>query len=147
MADAKIVDIKGVQWELKDEVARSKIAELEEKQSKIIDIIFNGTTSFSGKMKYLGEDSSYIYYNFWWEPQNKNVSVKDGMFLVYPQNTDTDKIINLNMNMLQTGNSAVRQNTQHMAGPNDSGVLTYLSGLSASTSWLVSGMGILRRIK
>ena len=31
MADAKIVDIKGVQWELKDEVARSKIAELETK--------------------------------------------------------------------------------------------------------------------
>lgn len=29
MADAKIVDIKGVQWELKDEVARNRIAELE----------------------------------------------------------------------------------------------------------------------
>lgn len=29
MADAKIVDIKGVQWELKDEVARNKIAEFE----------------------------------------------------------------------------------------------------------------------
>ena len=28
MADAKIVDIKGVQWELKDEVARNKIIEL-----------------------------------------------------------------------------------------------------------------------
>lgn len=27
MADAKIVDIKGVQWELKDEVARNKINE------------------------------------------------------------------------------------------------------------------------
>lgn len=31
MADAKIVDIKGVQWELKDEVARNKIIELETK--------------------------------------------------------------------------------------------------------------------
>ena len=29
MADAKIVDIKGVQWELKDEVARNKITTLE----------------------------------------------------------------------------------------------------------------------
>lgn len=29
MADAKIVNIKGVQWDLKDEVARNKIAELE----------------------------------------------------------------------------------------------------------------------
>ena len=31
MADAKIVNIKGVQWELKDEVARNKIIELETK--------------------------------------------------------------------------------------------------------------------
>lgn len=31
MANAKIVDIKGVQWELKDEVARNRIAELENK--------------------------------------------------------------------------------------------------------------------
>lgn len=31
MADAKIVDIKGVQWELKDGVARNKIIELETK--------------------------------------------------------------------------------------------------------------------
>lgn len=29
MADAKIVDIKGVQWELKDEVARNRIISLE----------------------------------------------------------------------------------------------------------------------
>lgn len=29
MTDAKIVDIKGVQWNLKDEVARNKIIELE----------------------------------------------------------------------------------------------------------------------
>lgn len=31
MADAKIVNIKGVQWDLKDEVARNKIAGLEQK--------------------------------------------------------------------------------------------------------------------
>lgn len=31
MADAKIVNIKGVQWELKDEVARNRIIELETK--------------------------------------------------------------------------------------------------------------------
>lgn len=31
MADAKIVNIKGVQWDLKDEVARNKIIELETK--------------------------------------------------------------------------------------------------------------------
>ena len=32
MADAKIVNIKGVQWDLKDEVARNRIAELEQKK-------------------------------------------------------------------------------------------------------------------
>ena len=31
MADAKIVNIKGVQWNLKDEVARNRITELEKK--------------------------------------------------------------------------------------------------------------------
>lgn len=42
MADAKIVDIKGVQWELKDEVARNKIIELETKTTiKITNKINN----------------------------------------------------------------------------------------------------------
>ena len=35
MADAKIVDIKGVQWELKDEVARNDIKTLENLISKL----------------------------------------------------------------------------------------------------------------
>lgn len=33
MADAKIVNIKGVQWDLKDEMARNRIAELEKELS------------------------------------------------------------------------------------------------------------------
>lgn len=43
MADAKIVDIKGVQWELKDEVARNRIAELEKKISENFDYSLNET--------------------------------------------------------------------------------------------------------
>ena len=43
MADAKIVDIKGVQWELKDEVARNSITEinttLESQQTNITNLI------------------------------------------------------------------------------------------------------------
>lgn len=35
MADAKIVDIKGVQWELKDEVARNDILNLQNKDEEI----------------------------------------------------------------------------------------------------------------
>ena len=42
MADAKIVNIKGVQWDLKDEVARNRIAELETKTTiKITNKIYN----------------------------------------------------------------------------------------------------------
>ena len=147
MQEVKIIDIDNVQWNIKDQEARNRIAALEEKQIKIIDIIFGGTTSFSGKMKYLGEDDNYEYYNFWWESQSKDISITNGAFLVTPQNINTDKIINLNMNMLQAGNSAISQNTQHMAGQNDSGIITYITGLSSSTSWLISGMGILRRNK
>lgn len=42
MADAKIVNIKGVQWDLKDEVARNKIIELETKTTiKIINKVIS----------------------------------------------------------------------------------------------------------
>lgn len=43
MADAKIVNIKGVQWDLKDEVARNKIKEFEEKTSKNFNYSLNET--------------------------------------------------------------------------------------------------------
>lgn len=50
MADAKIVDIKGVQWELKDEVARSEIATMKqlleiETISDVPIILKNGYTA------------------------------------------------------------------------------------------------------
>lgn len=35
MADAKIIDIKGIQWDLKDEVARNKTTILEEEIKKL----------------------------------------------------------------------------------------------------------------
>lgn len=147
MADVKIVDIDGSQWNMKDQEARSKIATLEEKQTKIIDIIFGGTTSFSGKMKYLGEDVNYEYYNFWWEAQNKIISKNANPLEVIPQNTNTDKILNLNLNILQSGNASVIQATQHEAGVNGSGILTYLQNVGTQTTWIISGMGILRRNK
>lgn len=46
MADAKIVDIKGVQWELKDEVARNKVAELETKTTINEKILIQKGASF-----------------------------------------------------------------------------------------------------
>lgn len=39
MADAKIVNIKGVQWDLKDEVARNEILNLQNKDKEITDKI------------------------------------------------------------------------------------------------------------
>lgn len=53
MADAKIVDIKGVQWELKDEVARNNILNLQNKDkeitAKIDDIEKTRFTNLSGR--------------------------------------------------------------------------------------------------
>lgn len=147
MEKASIIDIQGVQWEIEDRVARNKIATLEEKQTKIIDIIFGGTTSFSGKMKYLGEDNNYEYYNFWWEAQDKIISENINPLEVIPQNTNTDKILSLNLNILQSGNADIIQKTQHGSGANNSGILTYLQNVSTQTRWVISGMGILRRIK
>ena len=147
MQDVKIIDIDNVQWNIKDQEARNKIATIEEKQTKIIDTIFGGTSSFSGKMKYLGEDANYEYYNFWWEAQRVVISKNQNPFEVIPQNTNTDKILNLNLNMLQIGNTSIIQKTQHEAGMNYSGILTYLENLSAETRWTISGMGILRRNK
>lgn len=46
MADAKIVDIKGVQWELKDEVARNKIIELETKTTVKEELLAQRGESF-----------------------------------------------------------------------------------------------------
>ncbi len=147
MADVTKIDIDGVQWDIKDQNARDRITALEEKQTKIIDIIFGGTTSFSGKMKYLGEDNNYEYYNFWWEAQNKIISENVNPLEVIPQNTNTDKILSLNLNILQSGNAGIIQATQHETGANGSGILTYLQNVSTETRWIISGMGILRRNK
>lgn len=147
MAEVHIVDIDGEQWDIKDLPLTARVAALEEKQSKIIDITLGGTTTFSAKMKYLGEDSNYIYYNFWWEEQDKTLSGSITYFVVLPPNTNTDKILSLNLNILQANNGNVLQRTQHADGANRSGILTYLSNLTSVTSWTISGMGILKRAK
>lgn len=147
MADAKIVDIKGVQWELKDEVARNKIAEVESKVSEIMNITLGGTFSFLAKMKYLGEDAEYKYYNFWWEPQNKQYEGTLGAIVVVPPNTAKDKILNININAHQKDNDQIYKGTQHSASINQSGMATYLFNVFDNVSWTFSGMGILRRTK
>ena len=147
MADAKIVDIKGVQWELKDGVARNEITTLKNKLSEIIDTVFDGSATFNAHMKYLGENNNYIYYNFWWETQSVIIQAPVNGVAFYPYDKNNDKIINLNLNILQSGNSNIIQKTQHAIGVNDCGIFTYLEGATDNLTWYISGMGILRRTK
>ena len=67
MADAKIVDIKGVQWELKDEVARNRIAELETKTTIKITNKINKPEIIMNLVEINGEKFLQIHFNglFW----------------------------------------------------------------------------------
>ena len=141
------LDIDGTQWEIQDVKARNRIEEVVVENSKIIDIILEGTFIFKAKMKYLGEDETYKYYNFWWEEQLGRYEGILSAIEVTPRNTNTDKILNLNMNILQTANASIIQRTQHYTGSNNSGMLTYIANASENPQWLISGMGILRRKK
>ena len=147
MADVKIVDIDGSQWNMKDQEARTQISDIKTKLAQITDVTFNGAATFNAHMKYLGEDDNYIYYNFWWERQRVTLQATVSGIFVYPSDTINDKIINLNMNILQDLNSAIIQATQQEAGPNNSGIYTYLQNANENTGWTISGMGILRRAK
>lgn len=147
METVNTLDIDGTQWKIQDEVARNRIEEIAAETNKIIDITLSGTFIFSAKMKYLGEDETYGYYSFWWGPQNRSSVEEIKTISVIPQNTNTDKILALNLNILQDGNINIDQRTQHYDGPNQSGILTYIFGASTSPNWTISGMGILRRTK
>lgn len=147
MADAKIVNIKGVQWDLKDEVARNEINNINTKLSEITKNVFEGVSKFDVFMKYLGEDNNCIYYNFWWEPKTIIIPSPVIGFFVSPIDSIKDRIINLSMNILQSGNSQIIQATQHVAGNNNAGVYTYIQNANNEIHWAISGMGILKRIK
>ena len=112
-----------------------------------MNVTLGGTFSFSAKMKYLGEDETYKYYNFWWEQQTKTSGIALGSIIVDPPNTTTDKILTININPYQYGNAQIYKGTQHSAGKNSSGMITYLFNATVATQWMFSGMGILRRKK
>lgn len=141
------LDIDGSQWELQDVEARNRIEEIVTETNKIIDTTIGGTFNFSAKMKYLGKDETYEYYNFWWEAQTRTIDIALRSIIVTPPNTTTDKILAISINPLQVGNSSITCATQHVAGENGSGIITYLMNTSAATQWTISGMGILRRKK
>lgn len=147
MADVSKIDIDGVQWDIKDAMARTNIITIENKNKEVLDVTFGGTANYSGKMRYFGEDNNFIYYYFWWETQTKTLTSDLEGFSIYPPNLNTDKILSLNLNILQTGNPYIQQLSQHNTGQNSSGMYTYLLGNGANNNWQVSGMGILRRTK
>lgn len=63
MANAKIVDIKGVQWELKDEVARNKIIELETKTTIKITNKINNEKIIMNLVEINGEKFLQLHLN------------------------------------------------------------------------------------
>ena len=141
------LDIDGSQWELQDVVARQSITEVESKVSEIMNITLGGTFNFLAKMKYLGEDETYKYYNFWWAPQVQTIGIALGSITVTPPNTTTDKILTISINPLQYGNPKIVCASQHSAGTNESGMITYINNATVATQWTFSGMGILSRKK
>ena len=147
MADVKIIDIDGEQWNMKDQDARNDIKEILNKRSEILNATFRGTVDFQAKMRYIGEDTNYVYHLFWWEPQEKIISGAPDFLLVFPPNESSDKILTLNLNILQDQNSNIITKTQHPTGPNKSGMTTYIGNVTNNTNWTISGIGILRRIK
>ena len=147
MADAKIIDIDGSQWNMKDQEARTQINNIKTELAKITDVAFGGAGTFNAHMKYLGEDNNYIYYNFWWDEQEITLQAPVTGIIIFPPDTNIDKIVNLNLNILQGTNSGIVQATQHRAGPNSSGMFTYIKNANQETGWIISGMGILKRAK
>ena len=62
MADVKIVDIDGSQWNMKDQVARDKITELEQKTTVTKVNLWTFNNSFIDKVKINGEDFLQVYF-------------------------------------------------------------------------------------
>ena len=147
MADVKIVDIDGEQWNIKDQEARDRIEEILNKRSEILNTQFHGTFRFDVKMKYIGEDNNYIYYNFWWEFQEKESGEILAFIILYPQDETSEKILSLNLNIFQEENSSIIQKTQHPVGSLKQGITTYISNSTSEKKWSISGMGVLRRVK
>lgn len=147
MADVKIIDIDGEQWNIKDQDARNRIKEILNKCSEVLNTRFHGTFNFDVKMKYIGEDNNYIYYNFWWEAQEKESNETLSFIMLYPQDETSERILSLNLNILQEENSNIVQKTQHSIGTLKQGITTYISNSTSNKNWVISGMGILRKIK
>lgn len=93
MADAKIVDINGVQWELKDEVARNNILELKNKDEKIIASI----DSIKNKHfpNYIGHLINYYGTQKWYKLSNlyNGIPYNNNIFLLTARQGEVIELI------------------------------------------------------
>lgn len=141
------IDLDGEQWDLQDTDAQQKITDLISKVTGIEDTTIRGSAGFEAKRKYIGEDSSYKYYIFWFPTQSKTFAANLEGIQTLPNDTAKEKIIALKLNVLQSGNANIYQKSQHISGANNSGFYTYFGGNASSTSWQFSGFGVMRVAK
>lgn len=147
MADVKIIDIDSEQWNMKDQNARDRLTAIENTLYKKRSFTFGGTTSLSVEGFLIGEDNTYRYYQCYIIQQSKTIPSPMAYFLILPENTDKQKILSLNLNLLQGENTNIVQMTQHQLGANSSGIITYLQGQNTQQNWVIGGSLILREAK
>lgn len=147
MADVKIIDIDNEQWNMKDQDARDRLTAIENKLYKSRDFTFGGTVSLSVKGFLIGEDDTNRYYQCFIPQQTKGIPSPMANFSILPQDTNKQKILSLNMNLLQAGNTGVIQMTQHATGANECGILTYITNQSTESTWVIMGSLMLRETK
>lgn len=147
MADVKIIDIDNEQWDMKDQNARDRLTAIENTLYKKRSFTFGGTTSLAVEGFLIGEDNTYRYYQCFILQQNKTIPSPMAYFLILPQDTSKQKILSLNMNLLQGENPNIVQMTQHQLGENESGIITYLQGQNTQQSWIIGGSLMLREAK
>ena len=147
MADASIIDIGGVQWNVKDTEARQKVLDLENKMKLIESVTFTGTISFNAKLRYLSEDESHIFYIFWLPTKIIKASTKITAFSIYPPDQNTDIIEHINIAVSQENNANISTGNYSPIGKNYCGRGIYLINYTDNLNFKVSGMGILSRKK
>lgn len=81
MADVKKIDIDGVQWDMKDEVARNRINELEQKTDIMTERIWEKDNSFIDKVKINNEYFVQVHFEHF---RYKGEAVEDIITLQKP---------------------------------------------------------------
>lgn len=147
MADASIIDIGGTQWNVKDKEARQKVLDLENKMKLITKETFTGTFNFEARLKYLGEDDTYIFYSFWWPKTNRIFQATNSYISIYPPNRNTDIIESIQLGLWQTGNFDITAGLQDPTGSRKEGYNIHFLNQTSDKNFWFSAMGYINRLK